>query len=80
MTRESAPMELVSPELVLVAPPDLARRARERLPFPWEVLPQAIAAVPERPPRRLAVAAFALVCAANGVAPVALVIAARALA
>ena len=72
-------MELVSPELVLVAPPDQARRAREQLPFPWEVIPFAIGGAETRArtvPSWGAVAC-GLFCALNGVLPVALVIAAR---
>jgi hypothetical protein len=74
-----SPMELVSPELVLVSSPEQARRAREQLPFPWEVLPRAIGSVETR--RRglpsLGVLGFGLFCVLNGVVPIALVIAAR---
>jgi len=74
-----SPMELVSPELVLVASPEQARRAREQLPFPWEVIPFAIGAVETRA-RTLpswGALAFGLFCVLNGVLPIALVIAAR---
>jgi hypothetical protein len=72
-------MEALSPELVLVAPPELARAARECLPLPWDVLPWA-AVETEAPPRpsRLPALAFGVFCALNSLVPLALVIAARA--
>jgi hypothetical protein len=72
-------MDVYSPELVLVAPPDVARLARERLPLPWEVLPRPSAIAVSRPARasRRSVFAFGLFCALNGVAPLALLIAAH---
>jgi hypothetical protein len=74
-------MELVSPELVLVAPPELARLAREQIRLPWENLTPATQAVETR--RRSlpepGALGFGLFCLLNGIAPVALVIAARGL-
>ena len=71
-------MEVLSPELVLVAPPELARLARERLPLPWEVLPLgSVAAEPGTRPSRLSTIAFGAFCALNGVAPLVLLIAAQ---
>ena len=68
-------MELVSPELVLVAPPELARLAREQLPLPWEVWTPAMVAIETRGPTRLVTVAFCVVCLLNSLAPVALSIA-----
>ena len=67
-------MELVSPELVLVAPPDIARLAREQLPLPWQVWPPATASAETGGSTRLAIAAFGVVCVLNSLAPVALAI------
>jgi hypothetical protein len=71
-------VEILSPELVLVAPPDLARRAREQLPLPWEVLPlPSVADEPATSPSRLPAFAFGAFCLLNSLAPLALLIAAH---
>ena len=71
-------VEVLSPELVLVAPPELARLARERLPLPWDVLPPPSApATPGTRPSRLPAVAFGAFCVLNSVAPLVLVIAAQ---
>jgi hypothetical protein len=68
----TAAEEQLSPELVLVLPPEEARRARERLPEP------AVAAPPlRRKPARLGSILFALGCLANCAIPTALLLAAR---
>jgi hypothetical protein len=66
--------DVVSPELVLVAPPELARLAREQLPIAWRVVPAATARA-EVDKRRWPVAALGVLCTLNGIAPVALAIA-----
>ena len=71
-------VEVLSPELVLVAPPDLARLAREQLPLPWEVLPRpSFAADPATRTSRLPALAFGAFCLLNSLAPLALLIAAH---
>jgi hypothetical protein len=72
-------VEVLSPELVLVAPPDLARLAREQLPLPWEVLPLPSFVAAERAPRpsRRSALAFGAFCLLNSLAPLALLIAAH---
>jgi len=72
-------VEVLSPELVLVAPPELARLAREQLPLPWHVLPVpmfAPAATRRRTSRRAGLV-FGAFCALNSLAPLALLIAAH---
>jgi hypothetical protein len=64
----------VSPELVLVSPPEQAALARELLPDP-----AAPAAPPAQHVRALGVAAFWAFCVANCVAPFALSAAAASL-
>jgi hypothetical protein len=64
--REPVPADVLSPELVLVMPPDEARRARELLPDPAPA-PVRLPAPPAAPVRRragvgaLAFAAFSVV-------------------
>jgi hypothetical protein len=71
--------EPVSPELVLVSPPEVARLAREALPdlalaVPARAAPQSAARAPRRVP--VATAAFWALCVGNAVTPLALAIAA----
>ena len=76
--------EIVSPELVLVSPPELAARARRALPDlepEWQVVARlraeaAAAAVAEEPPARLTLGAvaFTVTAAAASVAPLVLLI------
>jgi len=69
-------VEVLSPELVLVAPPDLARLAREQLPLPWEVLPPpSFVADPVARTSRVSALAFGAFCLLNSLAPLALLIA-----
>jgi len=72
-----SPMELVSPELVLVAPSELGRLAREQLPLPWDVWPavRPAVAIGQRRTRRLPAWAFGLFCVLDCVGPLAFVIA-----
>jgi len=74
--------EIVSPELVLVSPPDVAAQAREALPdyeLEWELLvarlrAEAAAAVESEPPARLTfgAAVFTLAAAVTSAAPLVL--------
>jgi hypothetical protein len=66
-------VELVSPELVLVAPPELARLAREQLQLPWQAIPAGTGPA-EAGRQRWPVAVFGLLCTLNGIAPLALAI------
>ena len=69
---------MLSPELVLVAPPELARLAREQLPLPWHVLPAPTAcAEPRTRTSRRGAVAFGAFCLLNSLAPLALLIAAH---
>ena len=65
-------MELVSPELVLVAPPELRRLALQRLDPPVSILEG-----PREAARRVSVGAavFVTLLCANGVAPLFLIFA-----
>jgi hypothetical protein len=66
-------IEALSPELVLVSPPELAARARALLsPFePWR--PRAVAAAAPARRERLPFAVFCSVCAAMTLLPLTLV-------
>ncbi len=75
--------EIVSPELVLVSPPDVAAQAREALPdyeLEWELLVARLraeaAAVESDPPARLTfgAAVFTLAAALTSAAPLVLLI------
>jgi hypothetical protein len=78
--------EIVSPELVLVSPPELAARARRALPDlepEWQVVARlraeaaaAAAVVEEEPPARLTLGAvaFTIVASATSVAPLVVLI------
>ena len=65
--------EPISPELVLVSPPEVARRARELLQAPVE----AAFVAGERVPSRLGPVVFAAAALANCVLPTALLLLAR---
>jgi hypothetical protein len=67
-------VELVSPELVLVAPPELRRLALEQLETPVF----SAAPIRERPSGwTIGAAVFALLAVANGVGPLLLMLASR---
>jgi hypothetical protein len=60
--------EPLSPELVLVSPPEIAQRARELLADPFPV------ALAEVVPSHLGPLLFALACAANCIVPTTLLL------